>query len=333
MFKNLQKGETLFITLVIMTIFLAIGLGISTIIISQFKMIGEMGYSVKAFYAADSGIERISYENKLCQQQSPPCSSPCRADCLARADTSDLQNIQVGEARYSVQVPEPLVFHSKGEFGETARAIEITLPYYKRVFVTSQTFNGDLVTSCCVLYGLTTGGTCNILGLIKCYTAGNNPGDLICQKLAELAGLPGNYKAWLSIWLTHGTTSVKDRFTYSTIPYRLVDSTLIANNWDDLIDSTLINPINKNESGATVNQYVFTNTNPDGSFFSTTENCSNWDSNSPGVTRIGYSGATDGGWTSCGSGSISPSFTPCEGVGYCPTPGFGINISLYCFQQ
>jgi len=44
-----------------MAILLAIGLGLSTLIISQMKMIREMGDSVIALHAADTGIERALY--------------------------------------------------------------------------------------------------------------------------------------------------------------------------------------------------------------------------------------------------------------------------------
>jgi len=59
--QNLEKGVSLYLALIIMTILLAIGVGISTIIISQMKMIGGMGDSVVAFHAADTGIERALY--------------------------------------------------------------------------------------------------------------------------------------------------------------------------------------------------------------------------------------------------------------------------------
>lgn len=44
---------------IVMSILLAIGLGISGILIPQVKMLRDIGYSVVAFYAADSGIEKI----------------------------------------------------------------------------------------------------------------------------------------------------------------------------------------------------------------------------------------------------------------------------------
>lgn len=54
-----QLGVSLFLTIIIMTILLAMVLGLSTIFLGQAVMLREMGYSVIAFYAADAGIEQI----------------------------------------------------------------------------------------------------------------------------------------------------------------------------------------------------------------------------------------------------------------------------------
>lgn len=64
MFKNSQKAVSLYLALIIMFILIAIGLGVSLIIVSQMKMIRGMGDSVVAFYAADTGIERTLYETR-----------------------------------------------------------------------------------------------------------------------------------------------------------------------------------------------------------------------------------------------------------------------------
>ena len=53
-----EKGIALYLGLIIMTIILAVAFGLSTILISQVKMTKEIGDSIKALYAADSGIEQ-----------------------------------------------------------------------------------------------------------------------------------------------------------------------------------------------------------------------------------------------------------------------------------
>ena len=54
-----QKGVSLMFAIFILTFVLSIGLGISTILVRQVKITREIGYSVIAFYAADSGIEEV----------------------------------------------------------------------------------------------------------------------------------------------------------------------------------------------------------------------------------------------------------------------------------
>ena len=84
-----QKGVSLYLTVIILAILLAISLGISTILLGQMKIIGEIGKSVVAFYAADTGIEKMLYNDNQCRQYCPPpcppeCGSeeePCPPDC------------------------------------------------------------------------------------------------------------------------------------------------------------------------------------------------------------------------------------------------------------
>jgi len=59
--KKLEEGVSIYLSLMIMTILLAIGLGISTIIVSQMKMFKEIGDSVIAIHASDTGIEKVLY--------------------------------------------------------------------------------------------------------------------------------------------------------------------------------------------------------------------------------------------------------------------------------
>ena len=56
-----QKGVSLLFVVLITSVILAIGLGISSILIQQIGMISKIGHSVVSFYAADSGIEQMLY--------------------------------------------------------------------------------------------------------------------------------------------------------------------------------------------------------------------------------------------------------------------------------
>lgn len=72
-----QKGSALFFSLIILSVLLAIVFGISTIIFLQFQSLAQVGKSVIALCAADSGIERTLYDRKSYSYptETPPASS------------------------------------------------------------------------------------------------------------------------------------------------------------------------------------------------------------------------------------------------------------------
>jgi hypothetical protein len=57
-----EKGVSLLFSIFLFTILLGISLGISHFATRQIQMLRETGYSVNAFYAADSGVERAIKE-------------------------------------------------------------------------------------------------------------------------------------------------------------------------------------------------------------------------------------------------------------------------------
>ncbi len=62
MINNPQKGATLYLAIVIMSVLLAAVFSISSIVLTQIRTIKGMGDSVVAFYAADTGIETALYD-------------------------------------------------------------------------------------------------------------------------------------------------------------------------------------------------------------------------------------------------------------------------------
>lgn len=54
-----QKGISLFLAVVVVTIILSIMLGLTAILINQFKIMRGMGYSVAAYFAAETGVEQV----------------------------------------------------------------------------------------------------------------------------------------------------------------------------------------------------------------------------------------------------------------------------------
>ena len=133
--------------------------------------------------------------------------------------------------------------------------------------------------------------------------------DAICGDLASAAGLSGTFLPWLS----DDTVSPSTRFVRSSIPYELVDGTLVAESYAALTTGGPLAPINRDETGNALGVLdVWTGTFPDGSA-NTTFNCANWTS-ATGEGRVGNTGAL-GTWS--GSGQVS-----------CAT-----GLRLYCFQQ
>lgn len=56
-FRN-RKGVSLYFTVILLSVILTISLGLTSILISQMKGFQGLGNSTKAFYAADSGVEK-----------------------------------------------------------------------------------------------------------------------------------------------------------------------------------------------------------------------------------------------------------------------------------
>ena len=65
MIKNNQKGISIYLVMVMVSILLSAALGMTSIIIGGSKIAETLGYSVKAFHAADTGIEKALYNIKI----------------------------------------------------------------------------------------------------------------------------------------------------------------------------------------------------------------------------------------------------------------------------
>jgi hypothetical protein len=154
--------------------------------------------------------------------------------------------------------------------------------------------------------------------------------DSKCQALATAAGLKGSYKAWLS----DSTTAAAYRLTHATGPYVLVDGTVLAQGWAQLVFGGLLHAIDKTESGgaAPVGTFqcgssgspnVWTNTDPAGNPLSTDLDCGDWTSNTVATAFIGEASAKDAPWWTqyCQSGNGGAAAT------------CGETAALYCFQQ
>lgn len=185
-------------------------------------------------------------------------------------------------------------------------------PSARLVFITSERFTGDL--------------------------GGMRGADERCQDSADAAGLSGTYKAWLSDSEGHSPST---RFTRSTLPYELVDGTLVAKSWRDLTDGFLESQISLDERGNSAPKayggldawFVWTGTKVDGTAktqmsdfggFCTEPGKGDWENDLVRDFRIqcGFNGVgtvrgayLDSIWTENG-------FQPCD-----------FEAHLYCFQQ
>ena len=171
-----------------------------------------------------------------------------------------------------------------------------SLVNYKTVFVTSETYNGNL--------------------------GGLTGADAKCQFLATTAGLPRptTYMAWLST----STKSPATRFTQSQDPYFDVKGNVIAQNWTELTAGNILRPIMFDEEGSShLYDLVWTNTTIDGKSAGTDDTCQDWTSNSSADQgKVGEILDISEYWTN----ELS---VPCDSV----YNSQSINIRIYCFEQ
>lgn len=130
----------------------------------------------------------------------------------------------------------------------------------KTVFVTSESYTGDLVGEAQILLGMP-------------FADGLEAADAICQFHAQLGGLNGRYVAILST----STVSAASRLTPTVGPYRLPNGVPVANSFAGLFSTrldnilgpavNLISPLDANESGMNVSgpdAVAWTGTGPSG---------------------------------------------------------------------
>jgi cysteine-rich repeat protein len=146
----------------------------------------------------------------------------------------------------------------------------------RRVFVTSEAYKGDLLPA----VGDSTGVEL---------------GDAHCQELASAAGLTGTYLAWLASERTSPVMRLDVGFTGA---YQLVDGTVLAVGWADLVDGMLAHQIDLDEKGEPANgENAWTGTAADGT--AAAASCLGW--TSAKVADLGTTGITDAidaTWTS-----------------------------------
>jgi len=121
------------------------------------------------------------------------------------------------------------------------------------------------------------------------------------------------WQAWMSDDIVN--TSASARLTHGTMPYRLANGTLVANDWIQLTSGALAHAIDVDEMGKTVGQdFVWTGTQAFGQ--ATALTCTNWSINGANNRgTVGIATRADSSWTNAGA-------TPC-----------GEGHRMYCFEK
>ena len=197
----------------------------------------------------------------------------------ADAPAPDAPDTSVGDASASADVASPLCA------GEADCA--------RYVFVSSELYAGEDIGG-----AIGADGRCNAFGSL----AGTRP---------ALRGR--SFQAWLSDDLANFAASA--RLTHGKKPYRLVDGTLVANDWAQLTSGAILHAIDVTEQGRTVGQdFVWTGTSALGARAAPT--CTSWSINgAANMGTVGRASVSDSTWTN--SGAVS-----------CQTAQ-----RLYCFEK
>lgn len=169
------------------------------------------------------------------------------------------------------------------------------LKEFRRVFVTSELFTGDL--------------------------NGVAGADDACQEAADKVGFLGEFRAWLS----SAESTPAQNFIKSKVPYKDVMNKVVADDWDSLATGNLKSGIYLTENGETATSgphpcvppddvvVVWSNTYPEGTLLSDANSCSSW--TGVGDGSVGRLGALTSSWTQA-------CVVPCTTM-----------APLYCFEQ
>lgn len=112
-----QKGVSILLAVIILSLVLAIGLGMSILFVRQVKGIGDIGHSVKALYAADTGIEKVLFMSTP-TNTSLEIAEGLSCDVTVYASTSD----ECDADNYCIT---SIGMFSLGDRPTTTRALEI----------------------------------------------------------------------------------------------------------------------------------------------------------------------------------------------------------------
>lgn len=230
---------------------------INTVISSVIKLVQTESCTTPIVISGDG-----TPQYRICSDKD--CNTEVQTWTSANGNVSNGQYIQLRATSSTSGITWTMVTVSMGP--TFSRWVMVTAPLPSRVFVTSTGWSG------LDMYGV--GGA-----------------DYKCNQLAAAAGIGGNYLAWIADGT--GTGDPLDRFDQNPAGYRLRNGTVIATDWNDLIDaSNLPVSINMDQTGATVggSAKVWTNVDQDGEYVHNTRHCDEWSVN---AGTAGIHGVTD----------------------------------------
>ena len=156
----------------------------------------------------------------------------------------------------------------------TTIAVEAADSNEKAVFITKATFKSNM------------GGLAGADA--KCQAEADDPESIVPS---------GTYMAWLS----DGANSPDTRFTKSSHPYVLPDGTVIAENYTDLTDGSILSEINVDPTGVPAKWQMFwSSTNSDGTSDQDFLTCVGWtwtDTSTYSHAMLGHTGKKSKSWS------------------------------------
>ncbi|MCK9445577.1 hypothetical protein M0Q50_01625 [bacterium] len=158
MINNNQKGVSVYITIIILSILLAVSLGLSSIIVGGAKLSENLSYSIKALHAADTGVERALYNVFKNGNCTTPVTGTCGTDCSYSVEITDPAGTCSGQGTN---------IKSLGTYKETKRKIEATIGVVPVVCLDdcSEEWGGSCVAKAAGDYDLPACQTCDGVSL------------------------------------------------------------------------------------------------------------------------------------------------------------------------
>ena len=125
---NMEKGISIYLAMMIMTVLLGTALGVSALVIGRLSSLSGLGNSVMALYATDTGIEQVLFADIVnCLGEVDPV---VREACVR--DNAVLQDTLANGAMYTIEITSAAscgasayCVKSTGEYNGSRRAIRI----------------------------------------------------------------------------------------------------------------------------------------------------------------------------------------------------------------